>query len=356
MDEGAQEEQEKEVRGGAEPARTGADTPVSRASGSQPSVPADPDDPTEARGTLEALEALDAQRAAAEADGPHTPELVIITGMSGAGRSTAAKVFEDLGWYVVDNLAPTLIAPMIDLVMRESGGVDRLAFVVDVRGRSFFDTLRSTLDELDSAGLKHRIVFLESDDDVLVRRYENVRRPHPLQGDGRIVDGLARERQLLRELRGEADLVIDTSVRNVHELRAALESAFADPGEGSLRATVMSFGFKYGLPVDADLVADVRFLPNPHWVPELRPRTGQDPEVSGYVLSQHGAKEFLDRYAEVLTIVTEGYRREGKRYMTLAVGCTGGKHRSVAMAEQIAARLSAEGVDTVVVHRDMGRE
>lgn len=286
----------------------------------------------------------------------HAPELVIITGMSGAGRSTAAKVFEDLGWYVVDNLAPTLIAPMIDLVMRENGGVDRLAFVVDVRGRVFFDTLRSTLDELDSAGLNHRIVFLESDDDVLVRRYESVRRPHPLQGDGRIVDGIERERALLRELRGEADLVIDTSVRNVHELRTALESAFGDPGEDSLRATVMSFGFKYGLPVDADMVADVRFLPNPHWVPELRPRTGQDPEVSGYVLSQHGAKEFLDRYAEVLTIVTEGYRREGKRYMMLAIGCTGGKHRSVAMSEQIAARLSAEGVDTVVVHRDMGRE
>jgi UPF0042 nucleotide-binding protein len=289
-------------------------------------------------------------------DGPHALELVIVTGMSGAGRSTAAKIFEDMGWYVVDNLAPTLIAPMVDLVMRESRSTDRLAFVVDVRGRAFFDTLRSTLDELDSAGLNHRIVFLESDDDVLVRRYEGVRRPHPLQGEGRVTDGIERERELLRELRGEADLVIDTSARNVHELRTAIESAFGDPGEVPLRATVMSFGFKYGLPVDADLVADVRFLPNPHWVPELRPRTGQDPEVSGYVLSQHGAKEFLDRYAEVLTIITEGYRREGKRYMTLAVGCTGGKHRSVAMSEQIAARLSAEGVDTQVVHRDMGRE
>lgn len=288
--------------------------------------------------------------------GTHAPELVIISGMSGAGRSTAAKVFEDLGWYVVDNLAPTLIAPMVDLVVRGSGGVERLAFVVDVRGRSFFDTLRTALDELDTAGLNHRIVFLESTDDVLVRRFEGVRRPHPLQGDGRIVDGIARERQVLRELRGEADLVIDTSVRNVHELRNTLESVFADPDEAELKATVMSFGFKYGLPVDADMVADVRFLPNPHWVPELRPRTGQDPEVSGYVLAQYGAKEFLERYAEVLNIVTEGYRREGKRYLTLAVGCTGGKHRSVAMSEQIAARLSAEGVDAVVVHRDMGRE
>ena len=298
----------------------------------------------------------DADELDAGPDGPHAPELVIVTGMSGAGRSTAAKVFEDLGWYVVDNLAPTLIAPMVDLVMRESRSTDRLAFVVDVRGRAFFDTLRSTLDELDSAGLNHRIVFLESDDDVLVRRYEGVRRPHPLQGEGRVTDGIERERELLRELRGEADLVIDTSARNVHELRTAIESAFGDTDDVPLRATVMSFGFKYGLPVDADLVADVRFLPNPHWVPELRPRTGQDPEVSGYVLSQHGAKEFLDRYAEVLNIVTEGYRREGKRYMTLAIGCTGGKHRSVAMSEQIAARLSAEGVDTVVVHRDMGRE
>jgi UPF0042 nucleotide-binding protein len=309
------------------------------------------------QGAADGAQPEDAQSEAdAAQDGPHAPELVIVTGMSGAGRSTAAKVFEDLGWYVVDNLAPTLIAPMVDLVMRESRSTDRLAFVVDVRGRSFFDTLRSTLDELDSAGLNHRIVFLESEDDVLVRRYEGVRRPHPLQGDGRVTDGIERERELLRELRGEADLVIDTSARNVHELRTAIESAFGDPGEVPLRATVMSFGFKYGLPVDADLVADVRFLPNPHWVPELRPRTGQDPEVSGYVLSQHGAKEFLDRYAEVLNIITEGYRREGKRYMTLAIGCTGGKHRSVAMSEQIAARLSAEGVDTQVVHRDMGRE
>ena len=199
--------------------------------------------------------------------------------MSGAGRSTAAKVFEDLGWYVVDNLAPTLIAPMVDLVVRGSGGVERLAFVVDVRGRSFFDTLRSTLDELDTAGLNHRIVFLESADDVLVRRFEGVRRPHPLQGDGRIVDGIARERELLRELRGEADLVIDTSVRNVHELRSTLESAFGDPGEGELKATVMSFGFKYGLPVDADLVADVTSSPTRTGFPSCgRARAGPGSE------------------------------------------------------------------------------
>ncbi len=285
------------------------------------------------------------------------PELVVISGMSGAGRSTAAKVLEDLGWFVVDNLPPSLIATMVDLAARTQGSVPRIAVVVDVRGRSFFEHLHEALEHIEATGLRHRIVFLESADDVLVRRFENVRRPHPLQGDGRITDGITRERDLLRELRGEADLVIDTSSRNVHELRAALEAAFGrDGGESGLRATVMSFGFKYGLPVDADLVLDVRFLPNPHWIPELRPRTGLDPEVSAYVLAQPGAKELLESYGETLRIITAGYRKEGKRYMTLAVGCTGGKHRSVAMAEQFAARLNSDGVDTTVVHRDVGRE
>ncbi|HEX4791839.1 MAG TPA: RNase adapter RapZ [Actinospica sp.] len=285
------------------------------------------------------------------------PELVVISGMSGAGRSTAAKVLEDLGWFVVDNLPPSLIATMVDLAARTQGSVPRIAVVVDVRGRSFFEHLHEALEHIEATGLRHRIVFLESADDVLVRRFENVRRPHPLQGDGRITEGIARERDLLRELRGEADLVIDTSSRNVHELRAALEAAFGrEGGAGGLRATVMSFGFKYGLPVDADLVVDVRFLPNPHWIPELRPHTGLDPEVSAYVLAQPGAKELLESFGETLRIITAGYRKEGKRYVTLAVGCTGGKHRSVAMAEQFAARLSSDGVDTTVVHRDVGRE
>ena len=288
---------------------------------------------------------------------PEPPELVVISGMSGAGRSTAAKVLEDLGWFVVDNLPPSLIATMVDLAARTQGSVPRIAVVVDVRGRSFFEHLHEALSHIESTGLRHRIVFLEAADDVLVRRFENVRRLHPLQGEGRVTDGIARERDLLRELRGEADLVIDTSSRNVHELRAALEAAFSrDGGESGLRATVMSFGFKYGLPVDADLVLDVRFLPNPHWIPELRPRTGLDPEVSAYVLAQTGAKELLESYGETLRIITAGYRREGKRYVTLAVGCTGGKHRSVAMAEQFAARLNSDGVDTTVVHRDVGRE
>jgi len=288
--------------------------------------------------------------------GETVPELVIISGMSGAGRSTAAKCLEDLGWYVVDNLPPSLIPTMVDLGARSQGAVARIGAVVDVRGRSFFDDLLASLEDLEKRGVRLRVVYLEASDEALVRRFENVRRPHPLQGDGRIVDGIEQERALLRDLRGEADLVIDTSGLNVHELRAKLDAQFSDDQEPQLRATVMSFGFKYGLPVDADLVVDCRFLPNPHWVPELRARTGTDDEVARYVFDQPGAKEFLDQYAETLRIVTDGYRREGKRYMTLAVGCTGGKHRSVAMSERLAKRLVADGLETVLVHRDMGRE
>ena len=291
-----------------------------------------------------------------ESGGENVPELVIISGMSGAGRSTAAKCLEDLGWFVVDNLPPSLIPTMVDLGARSQGAVARIGAVVDVRGRSFFDDLLASLEDLEKRGVRLRVLFLEASDDALVRRFESVRRPHPLQGDGRIVDGIAQERTLLRDLRGEADLVIDTSSLNVHELRAKMDAQFSDDQEPQLRATVMSFGFKYGLPVDADLVVDCRFLPNPHWVPELRPRTGTDEEVARYVFDQPGAKEFLDQYADLLRIVTEGYRREGKRYMTLAVGCTGGKHRSVAMSERLAKRLIADGLETVLVHRDMGRE
>ena len=284
------------------------------------------------------------------------PELVIISGMSGAGRSHAAKCLEDLGWFVVDNLPPALIPTMVDLGARSQGNVARIAVVVDVRGRRFFDNLRESLADLDAKGVKRRVLFLEASDDTLVRRFESSRRPHPLQGDGRIVDGIAKERELLGELRGDADLVVDTSSLNVHELRAKMDAQFAGEEEPELRATVMSFGFKYGLPVDADLVADMRFLPNPHWIPELRPFNGLNEEVSAYVFNQPGAKEFLDRYAELLRLIAAGYRREGKRYVTIAIGCTGGKHRSVATAEKLAARLVAEGVETVVVHRDMGRE
>ncbi|WP_030167464.1 RNase adapter RapZ [Spirillospora albida] len=285
------------------------------------------------------------------------PDIVIITGMSGAGRSTAAKSLEDLDWFVVDNLPPGLLATMADLGGRVKDAVPRIAVVVDVRSRAFTEDLHSSIAELEARGVHPRVVFLEAGDADLVRRFESVRRPHPLQDDGRLVDGIARERELVREVRAEADLVIDTSGLNVHELRNKIIGFFGtDTGESSLRATVVSFGYKYGLPVDADLVVDCRFLPNPHWVPELRPKTGRDAAVRDYVLGQRGAKEFLDAYAEVLRLLTDGYEREGKHYVTLAVGCTGGKHRSVAMAEQIAARLRDEGLDVRVAHRDLGRE
>jgi len=285
-----------------------------------------------------------------------TLDLAIITGLSGAGRSTAAKCLEDLGWFVVDNLPPALLSTMAELGRRSGGGVSRIAVVVDVRGRAFFADLRAALDALDAAGLRPRVLFLEASDDALIRRFDHVRRPHPLQGADRVVDGISRERAQLAELRGESDLVLDTTDLNVHELRSKIDAAFGQPGGNRLTATVVSFGYRYGLPLDADLVADCRFLANPHWVEALRPFTGRDPQVRDYVLDQPGAKEFIDRYAELLRLVGDGYLREGKRYLTLAVGCTGGRHRSVAVAEELGARLAAAGVGVQVVHRDLGRE
>jgi len=283
-------------------------------------------------------------------------EVVIVSGLSGAGRSTAAKCLEDLGYYVVDNLPPGLISAMVELGARADGGLTKIAVVVDVRSRAFSADLREVIVDLDRRGFRPRVLFLEAADDVLVRRFENVRREHPLQGAGRVVDGIAAERELLLGLRGEADLVVDTSQLTVHDLRREIERQFGGDVRTALRATVLSFGYKYGLPLDADLVVDVRFLPNPHWIPELRPQTGQDPEVRDYVLAQAGAGEFLDVYTRLLRLVGAGYQREGKRYLTLAVGCTGGKHRSVAIAEELAKRLAGDGVQTTVVHRDLGRE
>ncbi|HEX6937755.1 MAG TPA: RNase adapter RapZ [Actinomycetes bacterium] len=276
--------------------------------------------------------------------------------MSGAGRSTAANVLEDLGWFVVDNLPPALLPTLAELGGRAArGDVPRIAAVVDVRSRAFFADLTAAMAQLAADGSDPRIIFLEASDDVLVRRHEAVRRPHPLQGDGRLSEGIAREREMLGDLRAEADIVLDTTNLNVHELGAKVLAAFEEVGPG-LHATVISFGYKYGLPVDADLVVDCRFLPNPHWVPELRPLTGRDAAVRDYVLQQNGAAELLDAYERVLSVIGEGYQREGKRYATVAVGCTGGKHRSVAIAEEIARRLRGSGVDTDIVHRDLGRE
>ena len=285
----------------------------------------------------------------------HRGELVVVTGMTGAGRSTAAKELEDLGFYVVDNMPPSLLRDVVRLVDESKGTEQPIAVVVDVRSGSFFQSLQANLAQ-GATGRRTTLVFLEATDDVLVRRQEAARRPHPLQAGGRLLDGLQRERRVLADLRSEADLVIDTTSLNVHELTDRIAEAFGSPDATRLNVTVTSFGFKYGIPVDADFVADMRFLPNPFWIPELRPGTGRDADVADYVKSRPGAAEFLDGYVPVLAGVAEGYLREGKRFMTVAIGCTGGKHRSVAMTEEITRRLQDLGLAARPTHRDLGRE
>ncbi len=288
-------------------------------------------------------------------DGTTRGELVVVTGMTGAGRSTAAKELEDLGYYVVDNLPPSLLPDVVRLVDDGLGPTQGIAVVVDVRSGSFFHTLHANLAQGET-GRRTTLVFLDAADDVLVRRQEAARRPHPLQGSGRLLDGLERERTVLADLRSDADLVIDTTALNVHGLTDRIGEAFGSAETMRLSVNVISFGFKYGIPVDADFVADMRFLPNPFWVPELRPGTGQDAPVSDYVKAQPGAAEFADAYVPVLAGVADGYLREGKRFMRVALGCTGGKHRSVAMSEEIARRLGDLGLEVRVTHRDLGRE
>lgn len=285
---------------------------------------------------------------------PETTELLLVTGMSGAGKTAASATLDDLGWFVVDNLPPPLLMQLLD-VLGERAERRRLAVVADVRGGVFFEELRDVLGTLAERGVRPHVLFLEAGDEALVRRFESARRPHPLQGTGRVVEAIKEERKQLAGLRGDADLVIDTSELNVHELAARIRTAFAGDEPG-LRTIIVSFGYKYGLPVDADIVADMRFLPNPHWVPGLSARTGQDVEVRDYVFGNTGAAEFLDRYADLLGSVFDGYLQEGKRFVTIGVGCTGGKHRSVAMSEALAARLREKHVETLVVHRDLGRE
>ena len=287
-------------------------------------------------------------------------EFAVITGLSGAGRSEAAKVLEDLGYFVIDNLPPSLIERVADLAI---GGRERarVALVVDARGGAFgadVSELCAALDALRGKRLTLRVLFLEASDEVLLRRFDVTRRRHPVAGDdgAGVVESIARERELLRELRASADLVVDTSDLNVHELREKVLAAFAESDGGGLLVTVSSFGFKYGLPLDADLVVDVRFLPNPHWVAELRPRTGRDPAVRDYVLGFEAAATFLERLEALLAVALPGYVHEGKHYLTAAVGCTGGKHRSVVLAEQLGAWLADDGYRVRVVHRDMDRE
>lgn len=283
-------------------------------------------------------------------------KFLIVTGMSGAGRTTVGNALEDLGWYVVDNLPPQMLRPLLDLTDLGGGALPKVAAVVDVRGRNLLDDLPDVARALRSRG-SVQVLFLDASDDVLVRRFEAVRRPHPLQEDGTLLDGIRLERARLTMVREAADIVIDTSSLNIHQLATKTNELFSEEGTARHRLTLLSFGFKYGLPTDVDLVADMRFLPNPFWNDELRGLTGQDAAVRDYVLSREGAQEFLDAYATALVPVLEGYQRENKSHSTVAIGCTGGKHRSVAMSEELAKRLSQmPGVAVNVRHRDLGRE
>ena len=284
-------------------------------------------------------------------------ELLILTGMSGAGRSTVAHALEDLGWYVVDNLPPALLPSLAEQSFENHTS---LAVVVDVRGGKFFDDLISSLESLKKSEMPYRLLFLDATDTALVQRFESTRRPHPLQGKDRIVDGISRERAKLEEIRSSADVVIDTSNLNVHQLEKRTSEIFAAGMLSTLRVNVLSFGYKYGIPVDADLLLDCRFIPNPHWIPELRPLTGLEPQVSQQVLKSEGVADFLQSYIQVIQKMIPGYLREGKKYVTIAIGCTGGKHRSVAVAEEIARQLQSPSHDLEIsahaTHRDVGRE
>ncbi|TQL48020.1 UPF0042 nucleotide-binding protein [Homoserinimonas aerilata] len=283
-------------------------------------------------------------------------EVLIVTGMSGAGRTTVGNALEDLGWYVVDNLPPQMLRPLAELADRAGGNLPRIAAIVDVRGGRLFSDLSEMIESLRMTS-HLRVIFLEATDAALVRRFEQVRRPHPLQGDGTLLDGIAEERARMAEIRESSDIVIDTTDLNIHQLAMSVADTFSAENTPGLSVTIVSFGFKYGLPADADLVVDMRFLPNPFWIPELRAHNGRDAEVSSFVLAQEGAEEFITGYVAALQPVFAGYQRENKRHATIAVGCTGGKHRSVAVAEELARRLRASpSIAVNVKHRDLGRE
>lgn len=286
-------------------------------------------------------------------------EILVISGMSGAGRSTVAHSLEDLGWYVVDNLPPALVGNLIELVEKS---VQKIAVVIDVRGRAFFDDLTNALAELAEQGISRKILFVDAADDALVRRFESTRRPHPLQGGGRILDGISKERVRLQEIRNAADIVIDSSALNIHQLEKKVNDYFNQSSDVDLKVNILSFGYKYGIPVDADLVMDCRFIANPHWDPKLRPLTGMDKSVSKAVLESANVEEFLERYQLLFDTLAKGFITEGRKFLTLAIGCTGGKHRSVAITEELVTRLangknlSNYRIQTHGIHRDLGRE
>lgn len=287
-------------------------------------------------------------------------ELVVVSGMSGAGKSTVAHALEDGGWYVVDNLPPALISSLFQSMENSHSEQEGIAVVVDVRGRELFDDLTRALSEIADMGIQRRVIFIDASDDSLVRRFESTRRPHPLQAGDRILDGINREREKLRELRSNADFVIDTSDLNIHQLDKKIGDLFQNHDRVDLRINLLSFGYKYGLPVDSDLVMDCRFIANPHWDVELRPLNGQDQPVKERILSSEGVGDFLTRYLDLISAVIPGYIREGKKFITLAIGCTGGKHRSVAIAQELYERFNkmktGNKISIQVIHRDLGRE
>jgi UPF0042 nucleotide-binding protein len=283
-------------------------------------------------------------------------DLCVISGLSGAGRSEAAKTLEDLGWFVVDNLPPALIKTMVSLALAPGNDIELIALVIDARGGTFFTEAMEELEKLRRDVCNYRLVFLEASDDVLVRRFDASRRRHPLAPDDRVAVGIQRERDLMRPFREGADIVVDTSDMSVRALRTRLGSYFSDVrSSDGLSTTVISFGYKYGLPLDADLVLDVRFLPNPHWVAELRPLTGREQAVKDYVLGQSATNAFLERLCDLLAVLLSGYQEEGRHYLTVAVGCTGGRHRSVVLSEAIAQIIREVGFRAKVVHRDVER-
>ncbi len=282
-------------------------------------------------------------------------EVTVLTGLSGAGRSEAAKALEDLGWFVIDNLPPALIRKMLTLALAGSD-INRIALVIDARGGAFFEEAAEELAKLRRDVANFRLVFLEASDDALVRRFDATRRRHPLATEDRVEVGIQRERELMARFREGADVIVDTSDLSVRALRTKL-SAFFHPGSPAdgLKTTVISFGFKHGLPLDADIVLDVRFLPNPHWVEELRPLTGLDDPVKRYVMDKDVTEDFLTRAKDLLAVLLPGYHDEGRHYLTIALGCTGGRHRSVVLAQEIGDFIQEKGYAVKVIHRDVGR-